>query len=141
MFLIPGESKKYTRLMGYKNVTIASILKIGLGLDSKNLRLDHDMKNNNFRSPSNKLLTLKQLASFRKLAKIDQKQGTKSKNGDFGIPMSTQTLRTFWKQTRSKRENETTPPGQEVLAGMFPGKQIMNQKALKRVLKVNQLDA
>ena len=48
------------------------------------------------------------------------------KNGDFGIPMRTQMLRTFWKQTRSKRENETAPPGQEVLAGMFPGKQIMS---------------
>ena len=40
------------------------------------------------------------------------------KNGDFGISMRTETLRTFWKQTRSKRENETAPPGQEVLAGV-----------------------
>ena len=46
--------------------------------------------------------------------------------------MRTQTLRTFWKQARSKRENETAPAGQEVLAGMFPGKQIMSQKGLKK---------
>ena len=49
--IVPGESeKKYTRLMSHKKVIMASILKIGLGLDSKNLKLDHDMKNNHFRS-------------------------------------------------------------------------------------------
>ena len=55
---LPGEQKKYRRLMSHRNVTIASILKIGLGFDSKNMKLDHDMKNNNLRSLSNKLLTL-----------------------------------------------------------------------------------
>ena len=31
---IPSESKKYTRLMGHNTASIASILKIRLGLDS-----------------------------------------------------------------------------------------------------------
>ena len=49
--------------MSYKKVTIASILKILLGLDSKDLKLDHDMKHNHFGLLSIKLLTLKQSAS------------------------------------------------------------------------------
>ena len=70
---IPGESKKYTRLMSHKKVTIASILKLGLGFDSKSLKLDHDMNNNHFECLSVGLLMLKQSVSFRKLAKIGQK--------------------------------------------------------------------
>ena len=34
--------------MSHKNVTIASILKIWLGFDSKNLKLDQYMKSNHF---------------------------------------------------------------------------------------------
>ena len=44
------------------------------------------------------------------------------KNGDFSIPMPTQTLQTSWNQARLKRisaENETARPEQEVLAGDF----------------------
>ena len=58
---------------------------------------------------------------------------TQNKNGDFSIPMRTQTLRTSWKQARSKwisAENETAPPGQEVLAGGFhESKAIMSRRA------------
>ena len=49
--IIPGEPKKFTRLMSHKNA-IASILKIWLGIDSKNLKLDYEMKNNHFGSLS-----------------------------------------------------------------------------------------
>ena len=48
--------------MSHKNVIIASILRISLGVDSKNLKLDHDMKNYNFGSLSVKRLMLKQSA-------------------------------------------------------------------------------
>ena len=58
--------------MSHKKVTIASILEIWLGFDSKNLKLDHDMKNNHFKSLSIRLLRLKQSASLWKLAKIGQ---------------------------------------------------------------------
>ena len=54
-------------------VVITSILNIWLGFGSKNLKLDHGMKNSHFGSLSRKLLTLKQSASFWKLAKIGQK--------------------------------------------------------------------
>ena len=70
---IPGESKTYTRLMSHKKVTIASILKLGLGFDSKSLKLDHDMINTQSDYCSIGLLMLKQSVSFRKLAKIGQK--------------------------------------------------------------------
>ena len=50
--------------MSDKDLTIASILKIWIWFDSKNLKLDHDMKNNLSESLSIKLLTLKQSASF-----------------------------------------------------------------------------
>ena len=36
--------------MSHKKVTIASILNIWLGFDSKNLKLDHNMKNSHFGS-------------------------------------------------------------------------------------------
>ena len=57
---ILGESKKYTRLMSHKKVTITSILNIWIGFDSKNLKLDNDMKNNHFVSLSIGLLIFKQ---------------------------------------------------------------------------------
>ena len=50
--------KKYTSLMSHEKVTIALIL------NSKNLKLDHDMKNNHLGSLLIRLLTLKQSASF-----------------------------------------------------------------------------
>ena len=59
--------------MSHKKVTIALILEIWLGFDSKSLKLDHDMKNDHFASLSFRLLTLKQSAYFWKLAKIGQK--------------------------------------------------------------------
>ena len=59
--------------MSHKKVTIASILKIWFGFNSKNLKLDHDIKNNHFESLSIGLLTLKQSASLWKLEKIGQK--------------------------------------------------------------------
>ena len=59
--------------MSNKKVVIALISEIWLGFDSKSLNLDHDMKNNHFGSLSITLLTLKQSASFRKLAKIGKK--------------------------------------------------------------------
>ena len=62
--IIPGESKKYTRLMSHKGVTIALILEIWLEFDRKSLKLNHDMKNNHFASLLIGLLTLKQSASF-----------------------------------------------------------------------------
>ena len=73
--------KKYTRLMSLKKVTIALIQEIWLaliqeiwlGFDSQSLKLDHGMKNNHFGSLSIRLLTLKQLASFWKLAEIGYK--------------------------------------------------------------------
>ena len=34
--------------MSHRNVIITSIVKIGFQFDSKNLKLDHDMKNNHF---------------------------------------------------------------------------------------------
>ena len=61
--------------MSHKKVTIALILEIWLGLNSKSLKLDHDMKNNHFGSISIRLLMLKQSASFWKLAKIGEKWG------------------------------------------------------------------
>ena len=66
--------------MSHKKVTIASIIKIWLGFDSKNLKLDHDIKNSHFESLSIRLLTLKQSVSLWKLAKIGRKQVT-----NFGI--------------------------------------------------------
>ena len=66
--------------MSHRNVIITSIEKIGLQFDSKNLKLDHDMKNNHFVSLSIKLLTLTQSTSFQKLAKIGQKLGIKDKS-------------------------------------------------------------
>ena len=59
--------------MSHKKVTIALILEIWLGFDSKRPKLDHDMKNSHFGSLSIRLLTLKQSASFWKLAKTGQK--------------------------------------------------------------------
>ena len=59
--------------MSHKYVTIASILKIWLGFDSKSLKLDQDMKSNHFESLSVTLLTVKQSASLWKLAEIGQK--------------------------------------------------------------------
>ena len=56
--------KKYACLMSHKKVTIALILKIQLGFDSTNMKLDHDMKNNPFWSLSIRLVMLKQSASF-----------------------------------------------------------------------------
>ena len=50
--------------MSHKEVTNASILNVCLGFDSKNLKLDHDMKNSHFGSLAIRLLTLKQSASF-----------------------------------------------------------------------------
>ena len=55
--------------MSHKKVNIASILNIWLGFDSRNLKLDHDIKKYHFGSLSVRLLTLKQLASFEKLVK------------------------------------------------------------------------
>ena len=48
--VVTGESKKYTRLMNHRKVSIALILEISLGFDSESLKLDHDMKNNHFGS-------------------------------------------------------------------------------------------
>ena len=45
-------------------MTIALILEVLLGFDSQSLKLDHDMKNNHFRSLSIRLLMHKQSASF-----------------------------------------------------------------------------
>ena len=59
--------------MSHKNVTIASILKIWLGFDSKNLKLDQDMKSNHFEYLYFTLLTVKQSSLLWKLAKIGQK--------------------------------------------------------------------
>ena len=59
---ISSTKKKYTRFMRHKKLTIASTLKIFLGFDSKNLKLDHEMKSNHFGSLSIGLLTLKQSA-------------------------------------------------------------------------------
>ena len=59
--------------MSHKNVSIVSILKIWLRFNSKNLKLDNDMKNNHFVSLLIRLLTPKQSTSFWKLAKIGQK--------------------------------------------------------------------
>ena len=50
--------------MSHKKVTIALILKIWLGFDSKTMKLDHDIKNNDIGSLSVRLLTLKMSASF-----------------------------------------------------------------------------
>ena len=50
--------------MSHRNMSISSIFKIWLRFNNKNLKLDHDMKSNNFGSLSIKVLTLKQLASF-----------------------------------------------------------------------------
>ena len=61
-------------------MTIASILKLFLGFDSKILKLDHDRKNNQCGSISVRLITLKQSASFQKLAKIGQKSGIQNKS-------------------------------------------------------------
>ena len=60
VFIIPSQApmhvrktyrvsqKKYTCLMSHKKTTIALILKILFGFQSKNLKVDHDMKNNRF---------------------------------------------------------------------------------------------
>ena len=61
-------------------MTIASILKIALGCDSKSLKLDHGMKNNYFGSLSIRLLILKLSTSYRKLAKISQTWRIKNKS-------------------------------------------------------------
>ena len=66
--------------MSHRTVIITSIVKIGFQFDSKNLKLDYDMKNNHFVSLSIKLLTLKQSTSFWKLPKIGQKLGIKDKS-------------------------------------------------------------
>ena len=66
--------------MSHRTVIITSIVKIGLQFDSKNLKLDHGMKNNHLVSLSIKLLTLKQSTSFWKLPKIGQKLGIKDKS-------------------------------------------------------------
>ena len=51
--------------MNHKKMTITSILKISLGFDSKNLKLNHDMKKNNFgTSMSIRLLTPEQSETF-----------------------------------------------------------------------------
>ena len=39
--IIPGESKKYTRLMSHNTASIVSILKTGLGLDRQDFELDY----------------------------------------------------------------------------------------------------
>ena len=44
---VPGESKKYTRLMSHKNDHCIN-LKNFTGFDSKILKLVHDKKNNHF---------------------------------------------------------------------------------------------
>ena len=54
-------------------MTIASILKILLGFDSKDLKLDHNMKNNHFESLSIKILRLNSQPRFENWQKIGQK--------------------------------------------------------------------
>ena len=66
--------------MSHRTVVITSIIRIGLQFDSKNLKLDHNMKNNHLVSLSIKLLTLKLSTSFWKLPKIGQKLGIKDKS-------------------------------------------------------------
>ena len=53
-------------------MTIALILKIRLGFDSKYQKFDNAVEKNHFGSLSVKLFTLKQSALFGKLAKIGQ---------------------------------------------------------------------
>ena len=57
--------------------SIASILKIRLGLDSKDFKLISDTVKVYFTSLLTELLTHKPAASFRKSTKIGQKQGIK----------------------------------------------------------------
>ena len=66
--------------MSHRTVIITSVVKVGLQFDSKNLKLDQDMKNNHLVSLSIKLLTLKQSTSFWKLPKIGHKLGIKDKS-------------------------------------------------------------
>ena len=56
--------KRYTNLMSHNKVKKELVLKICLGLDNQNLKLDHDMKNGHFGSLSIRLLMLKLSASF-----------------------------------------------------------------------------
>ena len=58
---------KYTRLMSHNTASIASVVKIRLGLD---LRLDYDTIKVHFTSSSGKLLTHKPTASSENLQKL-----------------------------------------------------------------------
>ena len=62
--VVPGESKKYTRLISHNTTSTLSILKIRLGLNKQDFKLDNDTIKFHFASLLIELLTHKLAASF-----------------------------------------------------------------------------
>ena len=71
--------------MSHNTASIVSILKIWLGLDSEDFKLDYDAIKVHFTSLLIKLLTHKLTALFWKSTKIGQKQGIKSNENLYNL--------------------------------------------------------